>query len=326
MPAFALYHRISCLSLLLCLMLSGMPTQAAIASRNYNPFALMVGLPELKSGFLPEANRVALSVTSTLSNQWNVDAVGDETLFMDGEVNITDVTISYGLNALELQVNIPFIAYQQGSLDPLVEGFHNTFSMPNGGRELFYQDQLLFVYSNDKTDQTLRLDDSVEGLGDVRLLLRGQIQRHANFASSVGLQLKLANAKQSSWLGSGSYDLALLNSYEWHFERWQTQFQWGAVWMQDKGFLAGQRKKLAGTLSAAMNYAMTEHLWWTLQYDGHSALFDKTRLAPMSRGSMAAMALSWREIHWQGYVAILEDVAVASAPDVGFQLGLKVHW
>ena len=300
-------------------------SMAEVPSRNYNPFALMVGLPELRSSFLLDAGALNFSVNKTLSNQWNLGEAEGESIFMDGEVGITDVNFAYGLDRWQLQLNVPWIEYSEGNLDPLVEDFHGVLSMPNAGREYFHQNKLLFSYTNDANAQNLYLDEAIAGVGDMRLSVTGQIKRSDVFASSVGMQLKLANADEEQWLGSGSYDLAFYNNYEWLGGNWQTQLQLGVIAMQDKGFLARQRQSVAGAFSIATNYRVYRMLWWTLQYDVHTALFKNSNLAPMSSGSMAAMALTWRGRQWSGHFAMLEDVAVQSSPDVGFQLGFIIH-
>ncbi len=310
--------------LLLLLLVITRAATAEIPVRNYNPFALMVGLPELKSAFLLPAHSRQMSITSTISNQWNIASEAGETIFVDGEVNITDVNFSYGFSNWALTVNIPWIAYQRGSLDPLIEGFHQNLSMPNGGREYFYQNQLLFIYSNEQTQQSLRIDKPVSGVGDVRINLAAQVKRSDVFASSIGIQLKLANGDAEQWLGSDSYDIAVYNNFEWLQGSWQTQFQLALVMMQDAGFLQGQREKLAGALSLAVNYNMTSQLWWSLQYDMHTALFTNSNIASLSDSQMMSMAIAWRGKSWGVHFAMLEDVVVASAPDVGFQLGFNI--
>ena len=314
---------LSRLLFLLMLYMANGHVYGEIPVRNYNPFALMVGLPELRSAFLLPSGQTALSINTSLSNQWNITSAEGEEIFIDGEVNITDLNFRLGYKRLEFSLNIPLLAYGGGNLDPLIEGFHQALSMPNGGRELFYQNRLLFSYSNTATAQAIRIDEPESGVGDVRIAVATQLKRTDAFASSIGLQLKLANGDTQSWMGSGAYDLALFNNFEWQRGDWQTQIQLGLVFMQQGEFLSGQRESVAGTLGGAINYNMLSSLWWILQYDLHTALFSDSELAVLGSGQMLSSALAWRSKRWQAHIAIVEDVVVESAPDVGFQLGFE---
>lgn len=306
------------------LLFFSLPLKAEIPTRNFNPFAVLVGLPELKSGYIKTSGDYSLGINMTASNQWNVEGNGNEVIFMDGEININELYWAYGLNSVEFSVSIPWLMFTNGRLDPLIEDFHELFSMENAGREYFYQNELLFIYQNQSSGNQLRLDASESGLGDVRLGLGWQLKRSADFASSLRVQLTLANADEKKWLGSGSYDLSISSSNEWLWLNWKIQAQFSALIMQNQGFLEGQKEDAALILGAAASYRLVGDVWWTLQYDGHTRLYKHSSISPLSDGQMVSMAFSIEKPTWRFHVAILEDVAVQSAPDVGFQLGLRV--
>lgn len=298
--------------------------KAEIPVRNYNPFAVLIGLPELKSGYILSPGKYSLGLNMTASNQWNVDDNANEAIFIDGEINIIDLNWAYGFKQFEVSINAPWLMLTNGNLDPLIEDFHQIFSMPNGGREYFYQNELLFVYQNEATGQKLRLDEDVSGWGDIRLGLGWQLKQSVDFASSLRLQLTLANGDENKWLGSGAYDLSVSSSSEWLWDNWKTQLQVSGLLMQDKGFLEGQKKTFAAIIGMAASYRLLGRVWWTFQYDGHSPLYKHSNIAPLSEGQMVSMALSWEAESWRCHFAIIEDVAVESVPDVGFQLGFQV--
>ena len=113
------------------------------------------------------------------------------------------------------------------------------------------------------------------------------------------------------------------NNFEWLQGKWQTQMQLNVILMQQKGFLKEQKKNAAAAVGVAVNYNMTSRLWWVLQYDAHTALFNKSNKKPLGHGQMLSVAVAWRGKSWGSHFAILEDIDVDSVPDIGFQFGLQ---
>ena len=296
---------------------------AVLYVRDESPFALLVGIPEMHEAVKLPAGAQRFSLVQTMSNNWQVERDQQEALWVDGETDATNLSWQYGFQSVELMITVPYLIIREGNMDSLVEGFHRSFSMPNGGREYYKKDQLFFAYEREDGSQSLRLTERQEGVGDIRIGLDWQISRAAGDAHSAGLQLKLANGNVNDWLGSDSYDLAFTDTHQWDWASWRTNLQCALLLMQDAGFMEGLRQPIAGVLNAALSYKFLTRGRITMQYDAHSSLFKDSSMAQLSGAQQMSFGVEWRAPRWGWHAAILENLSPERAPDVGFQLGLE---
>lgn len=320
MVAFVMQKVISGKVLLLGVLVLSVPVQAALAVRNQNPFAQFVGLPGMAEAEKLAAGQQAYGLNLTLSSHSQMEATSGETLLLDGESYVGDLYGRYGFAGWELAVLVPYVSFQKGFMDGFIRDFHKTFGLPNGNRDKVDDHQLQFAYQG---ENSARLDKPAQGLGDIRLTAGWQIQHSATYQHAVHTTLKLPTGNSRRWLGSGGTDLAVYSSHRWLQGDWRFEAQAGLLAMQKPDILPDQRRPFAVFASAAISYQVFERWWASLQWDAHSALYKHSGLRALGAGHMLTGGLQYQGRQWQVDVALIEDISVDSAPDVGGLIGVK---
>ena len=319
----------------LCVLLSVQSLWAAevelrpLQVSNQAPLAVLCGLPTLDRARLLADGEYEAGVRWDLSNNYTLGGNGSEQLVFDGESSRLALRLDRGFaSGWEAGIEVPLIAHRQGSLDGFIEGWHDFFGLPQGGRDLAADDQLQYSYR--KNSVTL-LDQQQEetGLGDIRLLLSRQLYSSAESALAVHASLELPSGDDEKLLGSGSTDLALWVSGDkfWRSSRQQLALHYGGgLLVADSGeLLSSQRRPLVGTATLGVSWSRWQRLALQLQLDVHSALFEESGLRQLSDASAqlaigGALALSEQT---RLELAVVEDVAVDTAPDATIHLALS---
>ena len=296
---------------------------------NQAPLAMHAGLPTLDRARLLQENEYEVGLRWDLSSNYTLGNNVDEQLVFDGETSRVALRIECGLAAgWEAGLEIPVIAHRGGSLDGFIDGWHDFFGLPDGGREQAASDQLAYHYQRG-SNVLLDVQNEQTGLGDVRLLLSRQLYQQTDAALAVHASLEVPTGDDEKLLGSGSFDLALWLSGE---QLWQPAGQrfalhWGGgLLVADQGeLLAEQRRPLAGTATLGLAWSYWPELVLQLQLDAHSSLFEGSNLRQVDEAAAqlaigGALALGERG---RVELAVVEDIAVDTAPDVGFHLLLS---
>ena len=93
----------------------------------------------------------------------------NEQLVFDGEAYRTTLAIRYGIgDRFEAGLNIPYVLYGGGFLDSFIIDWHDTFAMPQGGRDRAPKGEVNYSYSKNGVEK-LRMNSSGSGVGDISL-------------------------------------------------------------------------------------------------------------------------------------------------------------
>ena len=314
------------ISVAICSMFLVLIASAAHAQfpvRNLNPFALYVGLPELKSADKLTAGEQEIELNTTISNHFIVETDESDPLYLDGETTVADFVWRQGFEKFELEVTVPYVKHEEGSLDGFIINFHEAFGFPGGDRDTVENNQLFFSYLEEQDKEHVQLTERVEGIGDVRLNIGQQITRQADYQHAVHLLLKLPTGESEDWLGSGSADISAYTTHSWQLDDWIANAQFGMVLMETPEILEDKRRKTALFGNVALSYVVMEGWHLTAQLDMHSPLYKGSELNQLGDGYAATLGSEWFGKHWAMHMAVVEDIKIDSVPDVGFQLGLK---
>lgn len=136
--------------------------------------------------------------------------VGEPIFFADGEVFRTELRLRRGLaGGRELEFRLPMVQVSGGSLDSLLEGFHDLASLDQDGRDTVPQDTVGFFV--ELIDRDLELDPATSlSPADPMLTIRGRRDlarpgRRLVWEASAKLPL----ADEDDLSSSGSLDFAL---------------------------------------------------------------------------------------------------------------------
>lgn len=301
---------------------------------NQSPFAQLYGLPNPGAARLLDGGKVQTRVTLEAASHFISAGTATEQLLLDGETHRVAVTIKYGSGygsgAAEWGVEIPYLSHSGGFLDSFIEGWHDFFGLPEGGRPETARDQLRYVYQRSGSER-LRLTRATRGVGDVRLLAAWALPApETDVVLRASLKLPTGNAGELR--GSGAADLAVWVAAgcaprhctgAW---RWNTSA--GALALGRGDVLPEQQRRLAAFGSFGGGWRAWSSIVLKAELRAHTALYRDTELAPLgSTAWQLTLGGTWivgRETMID--VAVSEDIRVDTAPDASFLLSLRTHF
>ncbi|MDF1552074.1 MAG: DUF3187 family protein [Deferrisomatales bacterium] len=296
---------------------------------NQAPLAKLCGLPTLDRARLLADGEHEAGFSWDLSNNYTLAGNAREQLSFDGESHRFAIRLDRGLSdGWEIGAELLVIAHRRGALDGFVEGWHDFFGLPEGGRDQAASGQLTYSYEKDSRSLFSVRDDE-GGLGDLRLLLSRQLHAAADASLALHASVELPTGDGRELLGSGSVDVALWVSAE---HLWRPAGQrlslhgGGGLLASDSGeILSSQRRPLVGTGTLGLAWSTWSWLALQIQFDAHTSLFDGSGLRPID-GASAQMAIGGAAAvaeRTRLELAVVEDIVVATAPDVSFHLLLS---
>lgn len=314
--------------LLCALIFASLPALAQDFAPFTNNGALARGfaLPSLGRAVLDQdpAKRGALYVD--FLNEYHADgAPATESILLDGET----VRVAYGLRGGFSEVwewNLEMPAYVQGGGfgDDLIEGWHDTFGLPNGGRELAAQDQYHYQYVRNGTT-VLDVTETGTRLGDVTLGLGWQWFE----SSALRVQFKLPTGDGERLTG-GNAGVALWTDVAIPFAedgRWSGYLSGGGSFNDEGEVLPQQQRSFVGFGGLGLRLRLYNSLHAYTQFYLHSSLYSDSELDPLSKpGAPAAFGLSWDVGDEAVFdLAFQEDLSVAASPDFSLRFGLRAR-
>lgn len=302
---------------------------------NQSPLVQIFGLPSAGSATVLPTGKYALDVAEDIASNFAHDETSREAILLDGESYRTTLILRRGVgHDLEAGVELPVVGHGGGVFDGFIEGWHDTFNLPQGGRKSAPRNRLLYRYEKNGTVRLL-LDESGVGLGDIRLTAGWQLHRRTSGSARTAValrgSLKLPTGS-SAWLrGSGSTDLALWLTADSTFSLpgpWGTLGLYGAgggMIMTRGDVLPDQQRHVAGFGTAGFGYAPFDWITLKLQLDSHTPFYTDTDLREL--GNSALEIRMGGDINFSPAtslsIAVSEDLAVYTAPDVTLHLSLS---
>lgn len=303
------------------------------SSSNQSPLVQIYGLPRESGAEIASSGRLTIGLSQDLSSNYTVSNNAREEIALDGETYRTTLYARYGLiQRWDVGVEIPYIVQGGGFLDSFIIDWHKAFGLPQGGRESAPKDRIGYRYRKDGV-QKLKMDHAGSGIGDISLTAGTELYDYHDDASSDRLALKAAlklpTGDSSSLRGSGGTDFQLqLCGSMTNFSEWGSLGVFGSVGgliMSDGDVLRDQRNNLAGFGTLGLGWGPASWISFKVQLNGNTPLYRGSSLDELS-GS-ALMLVSGGALKLPGDylldIGVSEDLAVATASDVSFHLGLS---
>ena len=334
---------LSCLHLtvafgLFCLLFaSGTAESAEITpfqTFNQSPLAQIFGLPAAESAILQPAGRTLALLGADIANNFAHDSAQGEQILLDGESYRLTLGLRRGItDKIEAGIDIPWVGHGAGVFDHFIEGWHDFFGLPQGGRKEAPRNRLLYTYSRNDREQ-LHLDDSSFGLGDIRLTGGLQLyhDRQPNpRAVALRASIKLPTGSSSKLHGSGSTDVALwLTASDDYLlpGPWGHLTLFGATGgmaMTNGDVLQDQQRNLVGFGDLGFGWSPVEWIAFKTQLSGTTPFYQGSTLKELNApsllftigGTLAFSSSTALDI------GVSEDLAVSTAPDAALHLGLS---
>ena len=268
-----------------------------------------------------------------VANNFTEDESAEESVRFDGETTRVTLSLRHGFSEYwEAGIDIPVVSHQGGMLDGLIENWHNTFGLPQGGRDDAPRNRLNYFYRQDgEENQTLDFSNSGTGLGDTTLYLAYQLTHDTSSRRYMALRggIKLPSGDSDNLRGSGGTDihLRLAISDGESLKNYNVSLfgSVGLLWLEKGEVLRSKQRQKVGFGGVGLGWTPINWLTFKLQVDGHSRFFKDSHLKQID--SSSAQLASGGAIKLSEKVGIdlcvVEDIIVDTAPDVTFHAALS---
>ena len=301
-------------------------------SFNQSPIIQIHGLPAIDSAAVLPEQGARYRLTHDLASNYTFKDRANENLLFDGETNRSTFSYSRGIgNGWEWGAQIPYVSHGAGSLDGFIEDWHDTFSLPQGGRDTAPHNRLTYRYQRNGITELL-LTDASSGIGDLRLTAGKQWPSVAQ-GTRLALRgaLSLPTGDSDELLGSGSVDLAVWatadRSQQWLSYPGSVFGGGGLLLMGDGDVLADQQRRIVAFGSFGGGLRVQPWMSLKLQADIHSPFYDDSELEQIN--ATAVQLLMGGDLRLAKNirldVMVGEDLTVHASPDVVFHLSLVVE-
>lgn len=312
------------------LLLAGRESVADVLPDHDNgPLTGIFGFPESTEGSeLPGRGQHAWD-TSLIIASHNIDeGSGGEVLRLDGETTRLAFTYRYGLSdKLELGIAVAYLWHESGSLDSIIDGWHDFFRLPDGPRARRKQDQLEFFYA-DSQATLIDVTRNANGIGDIRLLAGWQLSKTAGHSTALRFSIKIPSGDSDELLGSGGTDLSLGLAGDmpslWGKTGLSGFYRANVSYLGEPDQLADRYNDFVGQLSIGLGYRVHRNVDLMLQSRIRSAVYD-SEIGNLGETSVSlTFGANFRVAdRYRLLLSVGEDVKPDSAPDVTFQIALR---
>lgn len=315
------------------------PEATGFVMRNHAPFTAIVGIPAR----WPDGTDHPAEIVWNASNHSMSAVSTGSAILQDGETHTLTARFQYPVSPrVRVGVELPWISHSGGSLDGLIDSWHQWFGLPEGIRPLVADNQLDHVIRLNGVE-TYRMNESVSGIGDIRLALTTELGKLENWMGGdagapagylsrvpwrMSLTAKLPTGESEKLTGSGNADIAA--GIGWRSPRASdTTVNWwldlGLVWPGDVDVAGLDAAGQIFYYDAALAWRIVRRVDVIVQVAGHSAVYQGD-IATLSRpAAQLAIGGLWHITPGIGVRAgIFEDIRAESAPDFGIELAIIV--
>lgn len=285
-----------------------------------------------RATFLPALGETQVAAESVqwrlsveFSNEYVEKSGSNEQLILDGETQSYTLSLSRGLSRRwTAHFLLPLLHTGGGFLDSHIDGWHEMFGLPEGGRDEVPHDSFRYTYT--RNGQTLfDLREGGTGFGDLQVGLGHALWQGALLRASVDLPTGNENR-----LTGGSWGAAMWLDQGFGLEsgsKWAAYLSAGASLNQKVGPLEDLQKALVPIAGAGLSIRAWSRLELLANVYLHGRLYDGSKLAPLDRPGMPlAAAARWclapkscLELGFQ------EDLSVSASPDFTLRLAFRQH-
>jgi len=294
-------------------------------TRNQHPVVALYGLPAPLPARLPATGSTQLAGVVNWSNFAVTGTAGESSFTLDGEVIDTRLHVDHSFGERwAVHGELAYRSLSEGSLDGIIEDWHDFFSLPNGSRTQLPQDQLLLSYQVGASP-LLYVDEGTSGIADIPVAIGYALHASEAAAVSAWLTVKAPTGKADDLTGSGAVDVAASVAAERKLaEHWDVFGQANVAWLGDGDFLPDAQESYAWSAMAGVSWNAWRTLDLTVQFDANSAVLDTGFDELDGDAIVLTFGGSYRTTGaWQFDFGVSEDIDVDASPDVVFNLGVR---
>lgn len=323
------YAIISGLSLMLLSSLASAGSVDPILVKNSLPFMEGLGLPAPKRSSINELGVWSVTTIGNVQSHANVAFNGAESFTLDGEVHKFGALIEWGFAPRwQVSATVEAINNTAGSLDRIIDRWHDTFGLPDGDRPILGRDQFLFQLSTETLEGTsvTELSESTSGIGDIELGVSYQWlnSKRLNFAAHVTANLPTGDADDLT----GSQDLDVSASVALSSKRTS-----GINWHANLGVLAIGDDQVFGLStesvtwfsSTGLHWQPSQRWRWSAQLDGRGRILQSAfqELSDAAFQIAIGSEFAWGASGNSLQLYFTEDISVNRSADFAFGLNFR---
>ena len=320
--------RYQSLLLIVCCLLSAASLaqeRSPLQVTNQHPLMTVFGLPPAESARILQPGQETSHISLDWASNYTTERNANEQVALDGESAQVNIRWRTGLDLWEFGVDVSFTRYAGGSLDSLIENWHDWFNLPNGGRQFAPRDQLRYEYVRDGLT-ALSVRDKHSGFGDTRLTGAWQVPLDSRFDMAIRGALKVPTGDSDKLLGSGSTDfnIGVVMSDDTSLQKYRASYYLGSgvLWTGDGDILPAYRENTVFYSQLGFMKDLNERWQLKAQIDTHSALYDSD-LDPLGAALQFSFGVTLRVSNdLKLDLAIVEDAITDSSSDVSFHINL----
>ena len=264
----------------------------------------------------------AVSATWLVTNTINVERRPHERLLVDGESSVVDLSVDHALApSWRYRLSLPIIHDGGGALDSTIDGWHRAFGLSRSFRPYYPKNQFRYFYDGKSSFDVSRPGTT---MGDVAADFGWYALDDGHRVFSLWGGFKAPTGSLAGLASDGAWDGALWVHAAIGGGGWNMGLEAGLSQpFGDEVFAGAAHRTVAFARLAATR---TVGSVWSVrgQLDGQSGRLAGTRLRflgpslQMSLGADRHLGKKWRL-----QLGFSEDVAVYTAPDITFFLGIR---
>lgn len=307
----------------LLLLLASVSSKAAgLNTRDQNPMFQAYYFP---TNSPPTQDGWNFSHSVFITNTFHTQTKGNENLTIDAENYRYDLTLAYQQKNWTFGGRFSLLSTQAGSLDGLIEDWHDFFGFSQSGRDTNPNDQLNINYTRNGSviyQQTSRSD----GLGDIALTFAYSLASDSKGSTEISLALDLPTGSEIDNTGNEAIDFAI-----WYrktrtvTERSSLFGLFGMSHLGKGGQLENFLERQVWVAQIGIEHRFNDYVSSILQLDMHSALVKDSALTALGNSLQMQVGLTFPRLIEDHDLSLFfsEDILIDSAPDITFGLQIK---
>lgn len=321
------------------LLLAGLQSPASMARSpldepfdlsNRQPLVQIFNVPGARGGDVLGPDQTRWRLACDVANNFTLRQRADESIVLDGETQRVELSAGAGLgHGWEVGFALPWIRHDGGGLDGFIEHWHSFWGLPDGDRADYPRNRLQYRYTRDGR-AVLDFRDGGSGIGDLQFNAAYSLvdDTRSKVALAATLALPTGDIDKLTGADSTHLSLALAASRSGLFgTALSATGNIGAMWLDGGGLPGARQKDHVWFGSAAISWAVADDWRLKAQLDAHTAFYDSA-LRELGADSVQLLLGGSVRVsrHWLLDIAVAEDLAVDTAPDVVLQMALRARY
>ncbi len=288
-----------------------------VPTRDQNPLLQGYFIPAMP---LTGPERWTVSHSLYITNTYQQDNTASERLLIDVENRRYDMQATLRGETWRFNINLSLIDNDAGFLDQTIEGWHDIFGLPQGGRDSAVNDRIeMSLDQNGVTRFDIRQGGS--GIGDVQLAAGRPWA-----GGEIWFSMELPTGENDPLISNDAVDFAAWYARQSESNGNVTTYGLGGlVLVGDGGLFEGQlnRHFLFGQLGLFYRYDADWHFF--VQADMHSAIVSNSAVDGLDHSLQGQFGLRLPSLMGSHRLDLFfsEDILPGHAPDITFSLRIS---